>query len=145
MMNPPALIRLLILLGLTGCCLVSACSQRTAGPSAAVVKEPGLPTSALNVEPVRPEAVQAVFERSCKLCHGPDGRGIIAVAPDVRRAPQRSAEAWEKYLRNPKSLYSNSQMPPLEGKGDEEIKAVAAYLADLTQHNPPPKEAEAKR
>lgn len=145
MMNPPAPIRLLILLGLTGCSLVSACSQRTVGQSTAAVKESVPPTTALNIEPVRPEAVQAVFERSCKLCHGPDGRGIAAVAPDVRRAPQRSAEAWEQYLRNPKSVYSNSQMPPLEGKGEEEIKAIAAYLADLTQHNPPPKEAEAKR
>ncbi len=144
-MNPPAPIRLLILFCLAGGWLVSACSQRTAGQSEGVAKESALPTTALNVEPVRPEAVQAVFERSCKLCHGPDGHGIAAVAPDVRRAPQRSAEAWEKYLRNPKGLYPNSQMPPLEGSGDEEIRAIAAYLADLTQHNPPPKEAEAKR
>lgn len=144
-MNPPAPRRLLILLCLTGCWPVSACSQRTTGQSAAVTRESALPTTALNVEPVRPEAVQAVFERNCKLCHGPDGHGIAAIAPDVRRAPQRSAEAWEKYLRNPKSLYPNSQMPPLEGRSDEEIKAIAAYLADLTQHNPLPKEAEAKR
>jgi mono/diheme cytochrome c family protein len=144
-MNRPVPTSLLILLCFAGSYPVGACSRRIAAPSEAATKEPVLPTMALNAEPVRPEAVQAIFERNCKLCHGPDGSGIAAVAPDIRRAPQRSAEAWEQYLRSPKSLYPNSQMPSLEGASDEEIKAVAAYLADLTQHNPPPAQTEVKR
>jgi len=91
-----------------------------------------------------PEEVQSVFERSCKLCHGPDGHGIAAVGPDLRRSPRRSAEEWERYLRNPKSVDPNSKMPPTAGLSDEEFKAVAAYLADLTQHHPPPQESAAK-
>lgn len=94
--------------------------------------------AATDVEPVRPLAAQTVFERSCKSCHGPDGHGIAAVAPDLRRAPRRTSEEWEKYLRDPNSVHPNSRMPALESLTDEDYQAMAAYLADLTQHNPPP-------
>jgi mono/diheme cytochrome c family protein len=144
-MNRLALTSLLIWLSLACFLLTSACSEQTAGQSEGAVKGSALPAAALHVEPVRPEAVQAVFERSCKLCHGPDGHGIAAVAPDLRRAPRRNAQDWEQYLRDPKSFYPDSPMHPAQEIGDEEIKAVAAYLAVLTQQNPLPREAEANR
>jgi len=92
-----------------------------------------------------PEMVQAVFERSCKSCHAPDGHGIAAVAPDLRRAPRRTPEEWERYLRDPQSLHPSSKMPVPVGLSDVEFKAVAAYLADLTQHNPPPQEGDQRK
>jgi mono/diheme cytochrome c family protein len=87
------------------------------------------------------EVVHQVFERSCKRCHGPDGHGIAGVAPDLHRAPRRSAAEWERYLRDPKSRHPNSPMPAPVGLGDEELKAVAAYLANLTQANWSPRKS----
>jgi hypothetical protein len=42
-------------------------------------------------------------------------------------------------LRDPKSLHPNSKMPTPAGVTDEEFEAMAAYLADLTQHHLPPR------
>jgi len=88
--------------------------------------------------PLMTEEVQAAFARSCQECHGADGHGITAVAPDLRISPKRSVAEWEKYLRNPKSVDSKTTKAAPRGLSDEEIAALAAYLADLTQHNPPP-------
>ena len=118
--------------------VASACSSGREEKAVTLVMQATPSPTAADSEPVMTEAVQGVFERNCKLCHGPDGRGIAAVAPDIRRGPRRGPEDWEKYLRDPKSLHPNSKMPALTGASDEEFKAVAAYLADLTQHNPPP-------
>ncbi len=84
-----------------------------------------------------PEKAQAVYDQSCKSCHGPDGHGINAVAPDLRPAPRRSMEDWIKYLKNPKSLHPESKMPAIPNLEDKDYEAIAAYLADLTQSNPP--------
>lgn len=120
---------------------MAACSRQ---PAEKAGTAPSPSATALDL-PVMPEVVQTVFERNCKLCHGPDGHGIAAVAPDLRPAPRRSAEAWEKYLSDPRGVHPNSKMPATPGLSEAEIAAVAAYLADLTQHNPPPKENEANR
>lgn len=108
-----------------------------AGDNAANVSTPSPSNPAVDLEPVMPLEVQAVFERSCKNCHGPDGHGIAAVAPDLRRAPRRTPEEWLKYLRDPNSVHPNSRMPAIESMTDEEFEVVGAYLADLTQHNAP--------
>ncbi|HZS03376.1 MAG TPA: cytochrome c [Blastocatellia bacterium] len=84
------------------------------------------------------ENVLAVYEKSCKQCHGPDGHGITAVAPDLRLSPRRSKEEWEKYLRDPKSVVPGTKKRAPGGLSDDDIEAVAGYLTDLTQHNPPP-------
>lgn len=84
-----------------------------------------------------PEKAQTVYEQSCKSCHGPDGHGINAVAPDMRSAPRRSIEDWVKYLKNPKSLQPESKMPAITNMEDKDYEAIAAYLADLTQSNLP--------
>lgn len=96
------------------------------------------PAKPTDLEVVMPLEAQNVFERSCKNCHGPDGHGIAAVAPDLRAAGRRTAEEWVKYLRDPNSVHPNSRMPAIESLTDEDYQAVAVYLADLTQHNAPP-------
>lgn len=103
----------------------------------AAAKPSGAAAGAVN-EPLMTEEVQAAFARSCQECHGADGHGITAVAPDLRISPKRSVAEWEKYLRNPKSVDSKTTKAAPRGLSDEEIAALAAYLADLTQHNPPP-------
>lgn len=90
-----------------------------------------------DVEPVMPEKAQSVYDQSCKSCHGPDGHGINAVAPDLRSASRRSIEDWVKYLKNPKSLQPESKMPAIANLEDKDYEAIAAYLADLTQSNLP--------
>jgi mono/diheme cytochrome c family protein len=96
------------------------------------------PAKPSDLEVVMPLEAQTVFERSCKTCHGPDGHGIAAVAPDLRAAGRRTADEWVKYLRDPNSVHPNSRMPAIESLTDEDYQAVATYLADLTQHNAPP-------
>lgn len=135
---------------------LAACSREPAGGNTAssdTTSTPGGTASApapspvnpaLDLEPVMTFETQAVFERSCKNCHGPDGHGIAAVAPDLRRSPRRTAEEWEKYLRDPRSVHPNAQMPAIASMTDEDYEAVGAYLADLTQRNPPPAATPAK-
>jgi mono/diheme cytochrome c family protein len=97
-----------------------------------------IPSPIINdVEPVMPEKAQAVYDQSCKSCHGPDGHGINAVAPDMRPAPRRSMEDWMKYLKNPKSVQPESKMPAISNLEEKDYEAIAAYLADLTQSNSP--------
>lgn len=91
-------------------------------------------------EPLMSEAAHEVFTKKCSSCHGPDGHGIAAQGPDIRQAPSRSVADWEKYLREPQSVVPGSQKKTLAGVSDDDITAMAEYLADLTQHNPPPKQ-----
>jgi mono/diheme cytochrome c family protein len=62
-----------------------------------------------------------VFERSCAVCHGPDG---IAPFNHKGRAP---AVFYDMIGRLPQV---NDMMPAFEGS-DEERRAVAAHLATL--------------
>lgn len=105
--------------------------------AAGAAKTSGAAASVVN-EPLMTEEVHTAFARSCQECHGADGHGITAVAPDLRVSPKRSVAEWEKYLRNPKSVDPKATKTAPRGLSDEEIAALAAYLADLTQHNPPP-------
>jgi mono/diheme cytochrome c family protein len=150
MRRPPRRTRLSLLLCVIAFTALAACSRQPDGggeTSGSPGSTPGGAASAPSsspggagggLEPVMTLEAQSVFERSCKNCHGPDGHGIAAVAPDLRRSPRRSVEEWEKYLRDPNSVHPNSNMPAVESLTDEDYEAVAVYLADLTQHNPLP-------
>jgi hypothetical protein len=46
------------------------------------------------------EAAQAIFHRTCARCHGPDGRGITGVSPDIRRGSRRTSPEWFQFLRD---------------------------------------------
>ncbi len=114
-------------------------TNNTANPGVTVETSPAAASGSPvinDVEPVMPEKAQAVYDQSCKSCHGPDGHGINAVAPDLRSASRRSMADWVKYLKNPKSLQPESKMPATENLEDKDYEAIAAYLADLTQSNP---------
>jgi mono/diheme cytochrome c family protein len=71
--------------------------------------------------PASTDAGKAVFERSCAVCHGPDG---IAPFNHKGRAP---AVFYDMIGRLPQV---NDMMPAFEGS-DEERRAVAAHLATL--------------
>ncbi|MBI1760494.1 MAG: cytochrome c [Acidobacteria bacterium] len=87
-----------------------------------------------SVEPVRSETVNRIFTRTCSACHGPDGRGIAAVAPDLRRAKARSFAQWQQYLGNTAG-HPGTQMPPPTWLNVDEIDVMANYLFTLTQPN----------
>ncbi len=83
-----------------------------------------------------PEKVQVAFEQNCKSCHGPDGHGITSVAPDVRRAPRRTANEWVAHLKDQKGAHSQTKIPAMTALTDDDYEAIGGYLADLTQNNP---------
>jgi mono/diheme cytochrome c family protein len=130
---------IITLLGSLFACSTSSPVSTNPTPTATTEISSAASSSAVinDVEPVMPEKAQSVYDQSCKSCHGPDGHGINAVAPDLRSAPRRSIEDWVKYLKNPKSLQPESKMPAIANLEDKEYEAIAAYLADLTQGNLP--------
>lgn len=81
------------------------------------------------------EEALAAYRRSCAPCHGHDGHGILGVAPDLRRAKRRTAQEWEKYLRDGSGAHPAGQPPPLWITGDE-LTALAAWLDTLSPNRP---------
>lgn len=88
----------------------------------------------IGAEDFMPERTRTVYVRSCASCHGPDGHGITAVAPDIYRAKYRTAGEWEKYLRDSKDAHPVGNPPPLWLDADE-MKDMAGYLESVTQRN----------
>jgi mono/diheme cytochrome c family protein len=85
-----------------------------------------------NAEPAVSEQALSAFRRSCASCHGYDAHGITAVGPDLRRAKRRTADEWERYLRDPSGSHPAQQAAPLWITGDE-LKAIARYLDSLAE------------
>ncbi len=78
-----------------------------------------------------PERARIIYVRSCASCHGPDGHGVTAVAPDIYRARRRSSEDWERYLRDSANVHPVANPPPLWLDADE-IKRMAEFLESAT-------------
>ena len=79
-----------------------------------------------------PESARVIYVRSCASCHGPDGHGVTAVAPDIYRARYRPREEWEKYLRDSANAHPVAHPPPLWLDKDE-MKKMADYLESVTR------------
>jgi mono/diheme cytochrome c family protein len=88
----------------------------------------------IGAEDFMPERVRVIYVRSCASCHGPDGHGVAAVAPDLYRAKYRSREEWEKYLRDSADAHPVTHPPPLWLNADE-MKNMAEYLESATWQN----------
>jgi len=89
------------------------------------------PATVASVETFLPDSVRVVFKRSCESCHGYDGHGIAGIAPDMLRSFGHKQEEWEAYFVNPQSVHPGAQMPSTVWMNHDEIKAVAAFLANL--------------
>ena len=97
------------------------------------------PTITQSLEQLRSETVNRIFTRSCSACHGSDGHGITAVAPDLRRAKPRSFEQWQQYLLgNAPAGHPGAQMPPPTWLNVDEVDVIANYLVSLTPPNAQP-------
>jgi mono/diheme cytochrome c family protein len=88
----------------------------------------------IGAEDFMPERVRVIYVRSCASCHGPDGHGVAAVAPDLYRAKYRPREEWEKYLRGSADAHPVTHPPPL-WLNEDEMKNMAEYLESATWQN----------
>jgi len=88
----------------------------------------------IGAEDFMPERARVIYVRSCASCHGPDGHGVAAVAPDLYRARYRPREEWEKYLRDSTDAHPVGRPPPL-WLSEEEMKDMAEYLESATRQN----------
>ncbi len=88
----------------------------------------------IGAEDFMPERIRTIYFRSCASCHGPDGHGITAVAPDLYRAKYRSAKEWETYLRDSAEAHPVGNPPPL-WLDEDELKDMVEYLESVTQRN----------
>jgi mono/diheme cytochrome c family protein len=88
----------------------------------------------IGAEDFMPERVRVIYVRSCASCHGPDGHGVAAVAPDLYRAKYRPREEWEKYLRDSADAHPVTHPPPL-WLNEDEMKNIAEYLESATWQN----------
>ncbi|MGH9755251.1 MAG: c-type cytochrome [Blastocatellia bacterium] len=88
----------------------------------------------IGAEDFMPERARVIYFRSCASCHGPDGHGVIAVAPDLYRAGYRTREEWEKYLRDSAHAHPVAHPPPLWLNKDE-MKDMAEHLESATRRN----------
>ncbi|HEY8459295.1 MAG TPA: cytochrome c [Blastocatellia bacterium] len=86
----------------------------------------------IGAEDFMPESARVIYVRSCASCHGPDGHGVTAVAPDIYRARYRPREEWEKYLRDSANAHPVAHPPPLWLDKDE-MKKMADYLESVTR------------
>ena len=103
------------------------------------------PELSQSVELVRSETVNHIFTRTCSACHGQDGHGIAAVAPDLRRAKPRSFAQWQQYLGDAAAGHPGAPMPPPTWLNKDEIDVMANYLITLTQPNATPTPEPATR
>jgi mono/diheme cytochrome c family protein len=85
----------------------------------------------IGAEDFMPGPARVIYTRSCASCHGPDGHGVTAVAPDIYRAGYRPREEWEKYLRDSEDAHPVANPPPLWMDKDE-MKEMAEYLESAT-------------
>lgn len=101
-------------------------------------------TPSVSVETFMPDNIRSIFRRSCESCHGYDGHGIAGIAPNMLSRSERSAEEWVKYFSDltngTKSLHPGAQAPSAIWMNQDEIKAVAAFLADLNGRSAAPAE-----
>ncbi len=104
----------------------------------AALKTSKAPSAALAADALMSEEAHTVYSKKCSQCHGPDGQGIAALGTDLRLAPKRSLDEWEKYLRDPKSIEPKAMKCKPGSLSDEDDKAMSVYLTDLTQHNQTP-------
>jgi mono/diheme cytochrome c family protein len=88
----------------------------------------------IGAEDFMPERVRVIYVRSCASCHGPDGHGVAAVAPDLYHAKYRPRVEWEKYLRDSADAHPVTHPPPL-WLNEDEMKNMAEYLESATLQN----------
>ena len=81
------------------------------------------------------EAGKAVYDKSCKTCHGPNGEGnpAIAKAMKVTMHPLGSAEVQQKSDADLKAAITKGagKMKPVAGISGKQVDDVVAFVRTL--------------
>lgn len=118
--------------------------SRLAGPLGAVGVAAGLflivgsrTTTAAHAQPQQTGGADEVavghqlFEVRCSSCHGPNGEGVVGVAPELIDA---GAAAADFYLSTGRMPLANAQDQPIRHRPaypPDQIRAMVAYVASL--------------
>ncbi len=78
------------------------------------------------------QAGKAVFEKSCKTCHGTDGQGNAAIAK-MMRVTMRGLASQEVQAKSDAELKKDivegtGKMKPIKGLSDSQISDVIAFV-----------------
>lgn len=81
------------------------------------------------------QAGKAVFEKTCKTCHGPDGHGNPAIAK-MMKVTMRGLDSQEVQSKGDAELKKDivegtGKMKPIKGLSDGQIADVVAYVRSL--------------
>ncbi len=98
----------------------------------APAREGGAVTQEKNALPPALAKGAAVYEaQGCSACHVLSGTGSAA-GPDLTRAGARRDEAWlKRFIKDPPAVQPGSSMPPYGDLSQDELEALAKYLAAL--------------
>ena len=82
-----------------------------------------------------PQAGKAVFEKSCKTCHGLDGHGNPAIAK-MMKVTFRGLDSQQVQSKSDAELKKDvvegiGKMKPIKGLSDAQIADVTAYVRSL--------------
>ena len=91
----------------------------------------GMPARAQETGEMVTRGRSVFFAQGCYGCHTLGAAGT-PIAPDLSRIGAKYSRSWlEGWLRDPAAQRPTAHMPKLE-LSDNEVKALAAFLASLT-------------
>ena len=83
------------------------------------------------------EAGKAVFDKSCKTCHGADGQGNPAIAK-MMKVTMRGLDSKEVQSKSDAEIRKdvvegNGKMKPVKGLSDNQLADVIAFVRGLAK------------
>jgi nitric oxide reductase subunit C len=69
-------------------------------------------------------------DKKCAMCHAINGKGGKSGGDLTDVGAKRDVDWLKQFTKDPRSVMPNAKMPAFRGS-DEELEAVAAYMASL--------------
>jgi cytochrome c6 len=94
----------------------------------------------LGVSLAQAEDAKAIWDKTCKKCHGADGNGTTTAMgkklglkdySDAKVQAEMKDEEIAKAIKEGVQKDGKTVMKPLEGATDEDVKALVAYVRGL--------------
>ena len=84
-----------------------------------------------------PQAGKAVFDKSCKTCHGADGQGNPAIAKmmkvTMRGLDSREVQSKSDAVLKKDIVEGTGKMKPVKGLSDNQLADVVAYIRSIAK------------